>query len=110
MKFPPNKSLASTIACISETKVISPCTMPLNIAAYETLQPGNTKIIPVSVNLEIAGNLLKVNVTDNGIGLSTAASMEGSGMTNMKRRIKSLGGTLTISFDKGTTLNFNVPI
>jgi two-component system sensor histidine kinase DesK len=50
---------------------------------------------------------LRVTVRDNGRGSS---SVEGSGLTGMRERIGSLGGSLTRQSSNGTTLTITLPL
>jgi signal transduction histidine kinase len=68
----------------------------------------------VEVDLGIEENVLKVMVTDNGIGIkrNVATLMRGNGLQNMRERALSLQGeiSLTSGENSGTKLELTVPI
>ncbi|TXH29843.1 MAG: hypothetical protein E6Q96_02855, partial [Cyclobacteriaceae bacterium] len=47
-------------------------------------------------------------VEDNGIGLSQEPAHSGNGLRNMKRRADTIGGTLSLSANSGTTVTLRV--
>ncbi len=54
---------------------------------------------------------VRIELTDNGVGLPKGTEdAVGNGLRNMRKRIHSLNGTLTMSGEKGTCLRFHVPI
>lgn len=66
----------------------------------------------VEVSLNAAGNEIKLFVTDNGKGLPPAPSRSGMGLTGMRARARTAGGTLTIDSApaKGTALVARIPV
>ena len=70
----------------------------------------HSKATAVFVTIQFNGNSMTISVADDGIGLSQNATVESCGVGNMKNRIKTTGGSLFISSEKGTTLIFNIPV
>jgi signal transduction histidine kinase len=67
----------------------------------------------VHLKVQLAGNILKVIVEDNGRGFSpAAASAARNGLTNMKRRLADIGGNfvLTTAPGKGCRITFSLPL
>ena len=67
----------------------------------------------VAINVFIASNKIKCTIVDNGKGISSKKNSPfGNGLRNMQQRISETGGTLIIHSepDKGTSLDFEVPI
>ncbi|MBK6541454.1 MAG: hypothetical protein IPG10_09275 [Flavobacteriales bacterium] len=54
---------------------------------------------------------LQVELSDNGIGLPKGSeNAVGNGLRNMRKRITSLGGTLSMNGEQGASIRFHVPI
>ena len=52
-----------------------------------------------------------VELSDNGVGLPKGTEdAVGNGLRNMRKRITSLGGTLSMNGEHGTRIRFHVPI
>ncbi len=67
----------------------------------------------VLIEMEVAGNQLKIAVVDNGQGFNPVDSIPGSdGLTNIKERMSKLGGRSEITSQpgKGTTVEFWLPL
>jgi signal transduction histidine kinase len=67
----------------------------------------------VWLRIAVRGHRLEVEVSDNGHGLAPAEPQPGSdGLTNMKERLKALGGSCEIISDArdGTTVRFSTPL
>lgn len=67
----------------------------------------------VRLVIQAADEELKVEIEDNGRGLSAAAPTEGQdGLINMRTRLEKIGGRFELSTQsaKGTLLRFHVPI
>jgi ligand-binding sensor domain-containing protein/signal transduction histidine kinase len=71
----------------------------------------------VRLRLDIDGNHLKAEITDDGLGLDATqgqAASDGRGLYNMRTRARDLGGTLTITSPdangRGTSVHLIVPI
>jgi two-component system, NarL family, sensor histidine kinase LiaS len=66
-----------------------------------------------AVRLEFSPDLLTIEVEDKGVGFSVdAVESTGFGITNMRARIKQLGGEMTIAsrMGQGTCLSAQIPI
>ena len=62
----------------------------------------------VIVTITCDDRFVNINVHDNGVGIDVAAtSAFGNGLTNMKKRIEDVKGTLTMKNEDGTNLDFN---
>ncbi|HZY36823.1 MAG TPA: triple tyrosine motif-containing protein, partial [Mucilaginibacter sp.] len=66
----------------------------------------------VCIIAEHAGGLLKIEITDNGIGFDTGKISAGNGLLNMKNRTEAMPGKLCIasSVGKGTKVSLAVQI
>lgn len=68
----------------------------------------------VQVTLSYMGNLLMLDVQDNGRGLQSSSNNNGTGygLTAMRQRVTQVGGTVEIESepDEGTTLVVQIPI
>lgn len=68
----------------------------------------------VTVTLSYMGNLVMLDVQDNGVGLNGADSQwqGGFGLTVMRERAEQLGGTLLVESDdgEGTTVVVSIPV
>jgi signal transduction histidine kinase/ligand-binding sensor domain-containing protein len=64
----------------------------------------------INVEIKLDKNIIKLIVTDNGIGFNTAG-INGNGIQNMQRRVKELSGEFKIeSFQNiGTTILITIP-
>lgn len=54
--------------------------------------------------------LLEVDVQDDGRGMPADPSGDGRGLTNMRRRIEELGGTIAFSNEQGTRIRIVLPL
>ncbi|MCC6724758.1 MAG: hypothetical protein IT258_09625 [Saprospiraceae bacterium] len=65
----------------------------------------------VTLNFELKGDDLIVKVQDNGKGLpDDMVKLFGNGLTSMKQRLESMGGSFTIQSHEGVLLTFVIPI
>ena len=66
----------------------------------------------VDVRLSAADQALCLEVDDDGTGFDVPGAVEGAGLTNMRDRVESLGGTLTIDSRPGggTRLSSRIPV
>lgn len=75
-----------------------------NLAKYSEATKAN-------VELSFSGNLLKLQVTDNGKGFDSDSASTGNGLKNMKQRTENIRGKLSLVSqpDKGTSITLAVP-
>ncbi|HSU56020.1 MAG TPA: ATP-binding protein [Candidatus Dormibacteraeota bacterium] len=68
----------------------------------------------IQIGIEQAGNVLTVQVSDNGCGFEPAAIVRGNGLDNMERRLRSLRGSCSITSRPGAgtkvILEFPLPV
>jgi signal transduction histidine kinase len=66
----------------------------------------------VDIDFRAEGSRLSLTVADNGGGFDMSAESEGHGLMSMRRRARTLGGTLDISSSprRGTTVALTVPL
>ena len=75
----------------------------------------HAKATEARVDVRRDGETLIVTISDNGVGFNAAGRARGEfpqfGLSTMKERAESIGGTLTISSmtDEGTTVRFEMP-
>lgn len=63
-----------------------------------------------NVTIDISLNeLLKINISDNGVGIRENAP-KGNGLQNMRMRINKLNGEMIINTENGTTITFCIPL
>jgi signal transduction histidine kinase len=64
----------------------------------------------VSIDIKVNGHL-QITVHDNGCGITTRSGRRfGNGLQNMRARMDTIGGTLDIRSDQGTTVQLIVPL
>lgn len=96
---------------------------PVEIALYRVLQEALNNVVKhahatsVSIDMVYQSNLLVCKVQDDGIGFNPALAQRagrrtGLGLTSMRERVNSVGGTLEFdsSSGRGTSLVIRVPI
>jgi PAS domain S-box-containing protein len=69
----------------------------------------HAKAASVAVTLRTAKDGLRFTVHDDGVGIGKTACA-GRGLSNMQRRAAELGGTMTLSFERGTRLDLSIPL
>lgn len=69
----------------------------------------HSKARTVTANLDVSMDKVVLSIADDGIGLSKAAG-SGRGLANMRTRSKELGGDVTMTSDKGSTIRVEVPV
>lgn len=70
----------------------------------------HSKAKAVEVSLSVNARSIMLSIKDDGIGLKEENRLKGRGITNMIMRARELGGQLTISSDKGTSITLVVPM
>jgi signal transduction histidine kinase len=70
----------------------------------------HSKAINAFISLEIEKNNLKLLVSDNGIGIEEDSIKQGMGMSNLKSRVASLNGKMTIENREGVWVVIVVPV
>jgi len=64
----------------------------------------------IRINLTVSGEVLKIVITDDGIGFDDTLPVDGLGMRNMKHRTKLLGGVITWnSSGEGSSVTLELP-
>ena len=76
-------------------------------AVSNAIRHGKATTLSVSVTV---GDDLVIEVVDNGCGIS--GEITGSGLVNLQKRAKDVGGTFAIASDakSGTTLKWSAPL
>ena len=86
----------------------------LLLAAKEALHNAVKHAAATEIKLSIAleRQSLRVQITDNGHGFDPAARAAGHGLSNMRERLNTLGGTCQIesASDEGTRVTFTLPL
>ena len=95
-------------------------TSEVQLAAYRTIQEALTNILKysgadlVSIDLSDVDNVLTVEITDNGKGITPTdrSKMNAFGLRGLEERANSVGGWLDVSSatGKGTSVILSVPI
>ena len=63
------------------------------------------------LELHVTGNVLNIDITDNGKGFAATPGLSGNGLRNMKRRLTDIGGECEVSSGgDGTRVNLRWPI
>lgn len=69
---------------------------------------------PTAINVEMtkSGGCLLVRIADNGEGFDTSQQSKGIGMTNLRKRMETIGGAFEIisSPGNGTQINLSLPV
>jgi len=77
-----------------------------NVVRHSTARTG-------MVSLKVTGGRLLLSIVDDGVGFAVARqATSGLGLTSMRERLRSLGGTLEIASErmKGTRIDVSVPL
>lgn len=66
----------------------------------------------ITVRMEFTDPHLTITIADNGRGFDPDTAASGNGLTNMRHRIETIGGTMTVehSNEPGTRIRFTAPI
>lgn len=70
----------------------------------------HSKAKSVDVLFSVTKEMITLSVKDDGIGLKEKERGVGRGITNMTIRARELGGQITISSDKGTSITLEIPM
>lgn len=70
----------------------------------------HSKAKSVDVLFSVTKERITLSVKDDGIGLKEKERGVGRGITNMTIRARELGGQITISSDKGTSITLEIPL
>lgn len=73
----------------------------------------HSKAAKIEISLHLEGNLLNINISDNGIGFEVDNALKdgkGMGIFNIQSRIKNIGGEFRIFSNKTTGTNINIKI
>ncbi len=64
------------------------------------------------VDLALADGTLRLDIQDDGVGLrpEAAARADGGGLLGIRERVRSLGGRVRISSERGTRLSIELPV
>jgi signal transduction histidine kinase len=96
----------------------TPFTSVQGMNIYRTIQEAINNSIKyanatqINISLAQQKETIKITIADNGIGFSNDEVNTGNGITNMKKRIKDIGGVFEINTQKnlGTTVTFTIPM
>ena len=64
----------------------------------------------ITARIQFADPRLIITIADNGRGFDPATTAPGNGLTNMRRRMESIGGAMNVAHSSGTEIRFEVPI
>lgn len=66
----------------------------------------------IQLGITLNDNVLIINVSDNGIGLTEGKDKSGNGLTNMQARIAAIGGVFSLKSEpnSGTSIRITVPV
>lgn len=72
----------------------------------------HAKASEIVVRVELIEEVLSISVSDDGCGFRASERTTGNGLTNMKRRLESIGGSCVIESEpgKGTTIHLRLTI
>lgn len=115
--------LAETFARATGVELVleltnTPVDLPpgIGIVLYRSLQEGLTnafrhgKADRVLVHLQQAGDMIILNITDNGRGSGSSSISEGVGLAGMRERVESMGGKIHFrNITRGFKLTLEVP-
>ncbi len=84
--------------------------MVIKEAIHNTIK--HAQASEVTVHMAFINEILDISVKDNGCGFQPAGNRPGNGLTNMKQRMKDIGGSCTIDskLESGTTVHLSFPI
>lgn len=87
------------------------------LAGYRIVQEALTNVLrhakasEVKVRISLEGGVLRLEVTDNGIGFDSSTTKKSTGLTGMRERALALNGRLTINSQvgQGTQIVVDIP-
>jgi signal transduction histidine kinase len=85
-------------------------TMAVKEAVHNIIK--HSKASEVTLRMAFSGGLLDVSVHDNGSGFQPSENFPGNGLSNMKRRLKNIGGSCFVESkpDHGTTIRMSLRV
>jgi signal transduction histidine kinase len=84
--------------------------MAVKEAVHNVIKHANASELVVQI--EFASNVLKISLKDDGRGFQFSSQPGGHGLTNMKRRMESIGGQCQIESEpgRGTAVHLQLTI
>ena len=86
----------------------------VSLAVKETLNNvlKHSRATELDMKIELERNVLLITITDNGIGITEESRRTGLGLENLKRRMKSIGGTCSLEHlvEGGLRILFTAPL
>jgi signal transduction histidine kinase len=86
--------------------------MAVKEAIHNVIKHGHA--LEIQVGIRHVGNILTLQVSDNGCGFDPTAIIRGNGLDNMERRLRSLQGSCSVASRPGAgttvTLEFPLPV
>ena len=76
-------------------------------ALTNVIKHASANVVDVTISVKAKRFILSVH--DDGVG-STKSQGEGRGIRNMKSRAEEIGGNLSVTFNNGTSVHFDLPI
>lgn len=68
-----------------------------------------SKATKVNIDIDITDNYTRVYIKDNGVGTNTDKFKEGLGISGMRERVRSFGGSFSVSSEEGFIIVFIIP-
>jgi two-component system sensor histidine kinase DesK len=99
-----------TLAATLEAVVLPPATEAVLVLAIReavTNVVRHARATRCTIDIRAAGDVCTVTVADDGRGGSASF---GSGLSGMRERVESLGGTLAVAGKRGMTVTIAVPV
>ncbi len=97
-----------------EVQVSSPTRHNINMAVKEAVHNviKHASASEVTIRMALADDSLSILIQDDGVGFRPDATFGGNGLTNMKQRLRNIGGSCEIESEtgKGTTVRMHLRI
>jgi signal transduction histidine kinase len=77
-------------------------------AIHNTLKYANATLITISIE-QVKANTLRIHIADDGQGFNEDAASKGNGLTNMQKRMQSIGGSCLVTQHQGVTISLTFP-